>query len=37
MKKKTLKKVKKYSAFGLSLAVIGLFVALAILEEKDLI
>ncbi len=37
MKKKKAKQIKKYSAFGLSFLVIGTFVVLAILQEKDII
>ena len=37
MKKKELQKRKNIAAFGLTMAVIGVFVVLAVLEEKELI
>lgn len=37
MKKKKVKQIKRYSAVGVSVVVIGAFIVLAILEEKGII
>ncbi|MDO4530194.1 MAG: hypothetical protein Q4B55_07285 [Lachnospiraceae bacterium] len=37
MNKKKAKQIKKYSAVGVSFALIGVFIVLAILEEKGII
>ena len=37
LKKEEIKLIKKYSALGLSFFVIGAFIAIAILQEKDII
>lgn len=37
MKKKKADQIKKYTAFGLSVAVIAAFVVIAILQEKEII
>ena len=37
MKKKDVQRLKNYAAFGLSIAVIGVFVVIAILQEKEII
>ena len=37
MKKKEIQRIKNYAAFGLTMAVIGVFVVIAILQEKEVI